>query len=56
MHKEILVHSPALMLPLAALLLFVAIFVLVVIRTMSRKAEAYAHEESLPLEDGHDQT
>ncbi len=55
MHEEILTHSPALMLPVAALLLFVAVFVVVVLRTMARRAEAYAHEERLPLEDGHDE-
>ncbi len=51
MHKDLLAHSPLLALPLAALFLFLAVFVVVCLRTMSRRAQAYARVASLPLDE-----
>ncbi len=51
MHKDLLAHSPLLILPLAALLIFFAVFVLVVLRTMARRAPEYASAAALPLEE-----
>ena len=53
MHKDLLAHSPLLALPIAALLIFVAIFLVVCLRTMSRKPRDYAPAASLPLEEDH---
>lgn len=49
MHKELLAHSNVLALPLAALLLFVCVFVVIVVRTMLRRPAAYSDLERLPL-------
>ncbi|HSQ67237.1 MAG TPA: hypothetical protein VLM85_28675 [Polyangiaceae bacterium] len=49
MHKELLIHSPVLGLPLGALVLFLAVFLVVVVRTMRRKGAAYSDVEQLPL-------
>ncbi len=64
MHTELLAHTQVLGLPIGALLLFLAVFVVVVVRTMARKAATYSDVEHLPLlndegpqaepqEDGH---
>jgi hypothetical protein len=53
MHKELLAHSPLLALPIAALLIFVAVFLAVSMRAMTRKARDYAPAASLPLEEDH---
>ncbi len=49
MHKELLIHSPVLGLPLGALVLFFAVFLVVVVRTMRHKAATYSDVEQLPL-------
>jgi cbb3-type cytochrome oxidase subunit 3 len=49
-HKQLLTQSPLLALPLFALLLFLAVFALWVLRTYARRAEAYAKVAALPLE------
>ncbi len=51
MYKDLLAQSPLLALPLAALLLFFAVFVVVVVRTMARRAPTYAAAAALPLKD-----
>jgi hypothetical protein len=48
-HKELLAQSPLLALPIAALLIFVAVFAVVCVRTMRKKALAYAPIANLPL-------
>jgi cbb3-type cytochrome oxidase subunit 3 len=56
MHADLLAHSPLLVLPIAALLIFFAVFVVVVVRTMARGAPGYARDAALPLaqEDPHE--
>ena len=49
--RELLSHSPLLMLPIAAMFLFLAVFVSVLVRTMSRRASAYEETASLPLSE-----
>jgi hypothetical protein len=51
MHMELLSHSPLLALPLAALLIFFAVFVIVVARTMAKRSPHYARDAALPLEE-----
>ncbi len=51
MYRQLLEKSPLLVLPLFALLVFVAVFLAIVLRTYARKHEAYAREASLPLAD-----
>lgn len=51
MKSELLAKSPLLALPLVALFLFLAIFAVVLVVTMGRKASAYASVERLPLDD-----
>lgn len=46
-----LAQSPLLLLPLVALLLFIAVFATWVLLAYGRPAEAYAKISSLPLED-----
>lgn len=52
MKSELLATSPLLALPLFAFILFLAVFMTVVITTMSRKAKAYEPIERLPMDDG----
>ena len=51
MHSELLAHSPLLILPLAALLIFFGVFVAVVVRTMAKRPPEYARAAALPLGD-----
>ncbi len=50
MHMDLLAHSPLLVLPLIALLIFFVVFVAVVVRTMVRGPHAYARDAALPLD------
>jgi len=50
MHKELLTHSPLLALPLAALLIFLGVFLFVVFRALAKGAHEYAGEAALPLQ------
>lgn len=50
MKSELLAQSPLLILPLFAFFLFMAVFLTVVITTMSRKAAAYEPIERLPID------
>ena len=55
MHKDLLAQSPLLALPLAALLIFLGVFLVICIRTMVKRAPDYAPAASLPLdEDRHE--
>jgi hypothetical protein len=49
MYKDLLCQTPLLYLPIAAMLIFMAVFVAVLIRTMSRRASAYSENAALPL-------
>ncbi len=49
MTRQLLEHSPLLIFPLISLVLFLAVFLAVVIRTYAKRAEAYATEAALPL-------
>ncbi len=49
MYRDFLAQSPLLALPLAALFLFLGVFVIVVTRTMARRAPEYARAAALPL-------
>ena len=51
MYKDFLAHSPLLALPIAALFVFLGVFVVVVTRTMARRAPAYARLATLPLRE-----
>jgi hypothetical protein len=50
-YKDLLAQSPLLALPLAALVVFFAVFVAVVVRTMAKRAPAYARAAELPLRE-----
>jgi hypothetical protein len=50
-YKEFFAQSPLLVLPLAALVFFLAVFLAVVARTMVRRAPAYARIAELPLRE-----
>jgi hypothetical protein len=50
MHKDLLAQSPLLILPIVGLLIFFAVFVFVVIRTMAKRPPEYATAAGLPLE------
>jgi hypothetical protein len=50
MTRQLLEHSNLLIFPLIALVLFLAVFVAVCVRTFARKAEAYTSEAALPLQ------
>jgi len=52
MKAEFLAKSPLLALPLAALFLFLAVFLTVVLLTMRRRALVYEPLARLPLDDG----
>ena len=51
MFRQLLEHSSLLTYPLVALVLFLAVFVALVIRTLATKPEAYDATAALPLED-----
>lgn len=49
MTRQLLEHSSLLIYPLIALVLFLAVFIAVCVRTFAKRAEAYESEASLPL-------
>lgn len=51
MYKDLLSHSPLLALPLAALFVFLGVFIIVVLRTLTTRAPSYARVAELPLEE-----
>lgn len=54
MKSELLARSPLLALPLFAFILFLAVFLTVLLVTMSRRARAYEPVARLPLDDDDD--
>lgn len=53
MYREFFRHSTVLSLPLLAMLLFIAAFVVVVIRALRRRSTTeFNHLAAMPLEDG----
>jgi len=51
MHRELLAQSPLLILPIAAMFVFLGVFVAVLVRTMSKRASAYDATAALPLSE-----
>ncbi len=51
MHKDLLAQSPLLILPVVGLLIFFGVFLVVVIRTMAKRAPEYATAAALPLDE-----
>ncbi len=51
MQRELFSHSPLLLLPIVAMFVFLAVFIAVLIRTMSKRASAYDPIAALPLSD-----
>lgn len=51
MHKELLLHSPLLALPIFAMLVFFAVFVTVTAVTLTRRKRAYDDVARLAIED-----
>ncbi len=54
MYREFFVNSPVLALPVLSLMLFIAVFAGIVVRTMRRRPAAYEAAAALPLDDGKD--
>lgn len=50
MHQELLKHSPLLALPLAAMFLFLTVWVLTAVRAMTDSSEEMAARARLPLD------
>ena len=55
MKSELLAKSPLLVLPLVALVLFLAVFIAMFIVTMKKRAPAYDPLARMPLEDDQDE-
>ena len=51
MHRELLAQSPLLILPIAAMFVFLAVFIAVLVRTMSKRASYYDETAALPLSE-----
>ena len=54
MYKDLFVQSPLMMLPLAAMFLFLAVFVVVAIRAMTSARAEMEEAARLPLGDDHE--
>jgi hypothetical protein len=54
MHTQLLTHSPLLLLPLAAMFLFLAVWVVTAVRVMTRSRAEIEAASRLPLEDDHE--
>jgi hypothetical protein len=54
MHQELLAQSPLLVLPLAAMFLFIAVWVVAAVRVMTRSRTEMQAVARLPLEDDHE--
>jgi hypothetical protein len=54
MHRDLLAQSPLLMLPLAAMFLFLGVFVAIAIRATTSSREEMAAAARLPLGDDHE--
>jgi hypothetical protein len=55
MHKELLAQSPLLVLPLAAMFVFIAVWVVTAVRVMTRSRADLEEAARLPLDSGDDQ-
>ncbi|MGO8994699.1 MAG: hypothetical protein ACLQVI_15395 [Polyangiaceae bacterium] len=49
MYQQLFAHSPLLVLPIAALLIFFSVFVVIVLRTMAKRPPEYARAAELPF-------
>ncbi len=49
MHRELLSQSPLLILPIVAMFVFIAVFIAVLVRTMSKRASDYDAIAGSPL-------
>ena len=54
MHTQLLAHSPLLLLPMVAMFLFLAVWVVTAIRVMTRSRVDIDAAARLPLEDDHE--
>lgn len=54
MHQELLAQSPLLVLPLVAMFLFIAVWVVAAMRVMTRSRTEMHAAARLPLEDDHE--
>ena len=52
MYREFFAQSPVLALPILSLLIFIAVFAGIVLRTLRRRPATFAGVAALPLEDG----
>jgi hypothetical protein len=53
MHTQLLSHSPLLALPLAAMFLFLSVWVIAAVRVMTRSRAELDEAARIPLEDDH---
>ncbi len=53
MYKDILAHPPLLALPIFAMFLFLTVFLVAIVRTLTRRPHAYTDVARLPIEDDH---
>lgn len=56
MYREFFAHHPMLALPVLSLLLFVAVFAMIVLRTMRRQPSQFEALASLPLDTAEEVT
>jgi hypothetical protein len=54
MHRELLAHSPLLVLPLVAMFLFLSVWVVTAVRVMTRSRADMDAAARLPLEEDHE--
>jgi hypothetical protein len=52
MYREFFSQSPVLALPILSLMIFIAVFAGIVVRTMRRRPSTFEGISALPLEDG----
>ncbi len=52
MYREFFSQSPVLALPILSLMIFIAVFAGIVVRTMRRRPSTFEGIAALPLEDG----
>jgi len=54
MHKDLLQHTPLLALPIAAMLIFLAVFLAVCVVTLTRRKRSYDEVAHLALGESHE--
>jgi len=52
MHKDLLAHTPLLAMPIAAMLIFLAVFLAVVLHTIVQGRRAYDDVARIPVDEG----